>query len=67
MYLSSFLSGPLRSVEHILRPRKFLVSTEETLITKEVHIMKGGTMESEVDSEAKGLALADVGEGAVSH
>jgi hypothetical protein len=34
MYLSSFLLGPLRSVEHIMRPRKFLVSTEEALVTK---------------------------------
>ena len=30
-------------------------------------MMKGGTMESEVDSEAKGLALADIGECAASH
>ena len=32
-----------------------------------MHMMKGGTMESEVDSEVKGLALADVGECAASH
>ena len=34
IYLSSFPWGPLRNVEHILRPRKFLVSNEEALITK---------------------------------
>ena len=34
IYLLSFLWGPLRSIEHILRPRKFLVSNEEALITE---------------------------------
>jgi hypothetical protein len=34
MHLSSFLLVLLGFTEHIMRPRKFLVSTEEALMTK---------------------------------